>query len=1074
MSCSLLRNRFAFARSFLAALTATVAMSLPAALRAQTPSLTNLSTRALVGTGGNILITGFTIGPGSGKTMLIRATGPALTGFGVAGALADPTLTLLDSNGVVVATNDNWLASDAATMTSVGAFALVPGSKDAALVAANLPPGGYTVQVSGVGGTTGVALIELYDISGGATRLVNLSTRALVGTGGNALIPGIVISPGIGTRRLLIRAAGPALAAFGVAGTLADPTISMVNSAGVVVATNDNWGTPSGTAAATAVQVGDGFTKAGAFAFATGSKDAAILGDFAPDSYTALVTGADGGTGVALVEIYDLTPSAVPVVTITAARASADTSGSNPGQFIFTRSGDTLAPLNVGYVVSGTALNGFDYPALPGYVTIPAGSASVTVSLQPNPTVSAALNNTVILTVNDGGGYSAGAQKVATITITNLPPVLYAASLRPYAGASDSTASGTATILLSADGSVASVNVSFSNLTSQEVVAHLKVGGSGQDGPYVFNLPYGQANGAQWTFTPTGQFSAADLIAALKAGNIYVGIDSAQYPNGEVRGNFIQSTGSQTFTAPAAPPALDLSRVTASDASRFLTQATFGPTDADLATLTAKGYNQWIADQIALAPSKHLAATQADFNALSLLDSSINVGQSNRQAAWWKIAVGAPDQLRQRVAFALSEILVVSDANAALNRQPYGLANYYDILVSDSFGNFRQLLNDVTLSPVMGQYLSMLQSQKGDSTKGTSADENYAREIMQLFTIGLNRLQPDGTFQLDSSGLPIPTYTQTTITEIAKVFTGWGYGNAGSILGGPTDYITPMKLFPTAHDDAKKTILDGAIIPAAQGGAADLKQMLDALFNHPNTGPFISRELIQRLVTSNPSPAYVYRVAQVFANDGTGTRGNLAAVVKAILIDFEARAPQVNDNLGFGKLREPLLRTTALLRALNGAPTTAAGSRFGGGMYGTPEQGTASLNQASLRAPTVFNFFEPNYVLPGAIASAGLYAPEFQITNGATAINVPNYLYSVINNGGGVSLDLSSLTALAANPSGLLDRLGTLFLSGSMSTQLRTRVTAALAGVPNGTSDTEKVRTALYLVVTSPEGAVQK
>ena len=352
--------------------------------------------------------------------------------------------------------------------------------------------------------------------------------------------------------------------------------------------------------------------------------------------------------------------------------------------------------------------------------------------------------------------------------------------------------------------------------------------------------------------------------------------------------------------------------------------------------------------------------------------------------------VTAPDQLRQRVAFALSEIFVVSDVASSLAQQPEALANYYDTLANDAFGNFRQLLQDATLSPVMGNYLNMLRNAAAIPSKGTSADENYAREIMQLFTIGLNMLNPDGTLQLDTSGQPIPTYNNTTIVQTANVFTGWSYHSTlatPSFTGGAADWYNPMQLYTTFHDNTAKTIVSttatGApvVIPANQGGAADLKMELDALFNHQNTGPFFCRQLIQRLVTSNPSPGYVYRVAQVFANDGTGTRGNLAAVVKAILLDYEARSSAVVNDASFGKLKEPHQRQTALYRAFN------ANSQEGRFAIFSADQ---TLGQAALRSPTVFNFFLPAFVPPGMLAAAGLDGPEFQITTASTAIVVPN------------------------------------------------------------------------------------
>jgi len=345
-----------------------------------------------------------------------------------------------------------------------------------------------------------------------------------------------------------------------------------------------------------------------------------------------------------------------------------------------------------------------------------------------------------------------------------------------------------------------------------------------------------------------------------------------------------------------------------------------------------------------------------------------------------------------------------------------------------------------------------------------------------LFTIGLNQLLPDGTLALDPSGQPIPTYNQTTVTETAKVFTGWAFNPVGinpSFRGGASDYINPMALYPASHDDFSKTIVGGKIIPAGQGGAKDLKDTLDTLFNHANTGPFVSRQLIQRLVTSNPSPGYVYRVAQVFANNGAGVRGDLGAVVRAILLDYEARSPALLNNPGYGKLKEPLLRGTALLRAFGGASNSG---RFN---IANPE---ANLAQAALRANTVFNFFQPDYVLPGTLAADGLYAPEYQILTDTTAITAPNFLYAYIYNARSatnlteqvIGRDLTNGLAQVGTPQTLLDNLKLLLTGGTLSSATNARVLAAINGMPKGTSDLEKVRSAIYLTVTSPDGAIQR
>jgi uncharacterized protein (DUF1800 family) len=1054
-----------------------VFLLLAIACHAQAPRLANLSTRGPVGTGSTIMISGLVVGPGDPETVLIRAVGPGLTAYGLTGVLSQPILSLYDSSGKVIASNQGWGSGNAtlSIMQQAGAFPLKAGSTDSALVA-TLPTGSYTAQVSGVNSSTGVALLEVYEVAPTATtaRLINLSTRGQVGVNGNIMIPGLYIGPGSGQRTVLIRAAGPALTGLGVPGAIADPSISLVDASGNVIATNDNWGTPNGSGALDATELSSAFSSAGAFSFASGSLDSALVTSLSPGSYTVLVSGNNGDTGVALVEVYDLSQSGVgqpDVVTVAATKANADTGGSNPGAFTVTRTGDIFSPITVTYAMSGTAANGMDYQALSGSVTIPSFATSATIPVTPNPTLSQSGTSTAVLTLQSGSNYSVGNANSATVSIKIIPPYLYVAQLRPTSNAGSSTSSGTASVLLSADGTLASVSISFSNLSSDEVVGHLAIGGDTNNGTYVLNLPNGQVSSLSWTPTAAGAYSAAQVVSALQSGNLYVEIDSSSFPSGELGGQFIASSGFQTFTAPAAPPSINLATVPDADAPRFLTQATFGPTATDITSLKSQGYSAWIANQIALAPTSHRTATDADAVAFPPTPPN-TITQDNRMAAWWKIALTSPDQLRQRVAFALSEIFVVSDQATQLSGQPDGLATYYDMLAKDAFGNFRTLIQDVTLSPAMGNYLNMLQNAKANPAKGISADENYARELQQLFTIGLNQLQPDGTLKLDSTGLPIPTYDQAEIVQTANVLTGWGYYSTAtnpSFYGAAADFNDPMMAYAAYHDTTQKTIVNGIVIPANQDAPTDLKMELDALFNHPNTGPFICQQLIQRLVTSNPSPGYVYRVAQVFANDGTGTRGNMAAVIKAILLDYEARSLSVAADAGFGKLKEPLLRMSSLYRAFNAA---AANGRYA---ILNPQ---TSTDEAALRSPTVFNFFLPSYVQPGLLASAGLVAPEFQITTASTGISVPNTLYSAIYTSTSPSastivLDLSSLTANASNPTAMVSTLNQLLCQGQMSSATQQSIIKAINGAPAETS-TALAQLATYLAVTSPDAAIQR
>ncbi len=1055
------------------------------AVFAQSPSVSNLSSRAQVGTGGDIMFTGFNVGAGTNKTILIRATGPALTAFGVTGALVDPKLELY-SGANKISENDNWGAPmggaapiTAATFSSVGAFGLTAGSRDAALLA-TLAPGSYTAQVSGVNNSTGVALIEVYEVGAINARLANISTRALVGTGGNILIPGLVISAGSGTRRLLVRAAGPSLTALGVGGVLADPTMVVLNAAtGATVASNDNWSTPVGTGASAAAALTAAFTQNGAFTFTTGSRDSALIAEFAPGNYTIQVSGVGATSGVALVEVYDITPAGPATVTLRATKTAANETGTLAGEFTITRAGDTFLPLAVSYGVGGSATNGLDYPPLLGLATIPAGATTVTIPLQPLTDTTLESTETVTLTLAAGTGYVLGAETTGTVSIVDAPGSLFVAYLRPASSASASAASGLATIVLSASGTLATVNVAFSNLSSAQVGGHLFLGNSTSAGDYVMNFPIGQVNGAQWDIRPTATYTSAQILDALRSGLIYVGIDSTNFPAGEVRGSFLTGVGSQTFTPPGAPPAVSLTNSTATNAARFLTQATFGPRQSEIDALTNGSITSWLDAQMALPTTSHRTATVNE-RETALANNEFNPTNNPyllafRQRAWFEIALTAPDQLRQRVAFALSQILVVSDAGFG-NNMTEPIANYYDLLANNAFGNFRTLLEQVTLSPVMGLYLSSLRNAKADPVTGTNPDENYAREITQLFSIGLVQLQPDGTLKLDSAGLPIPTYNQITITQMARIFTGWGFFTTlpnRTLRNAPQDYINPMMLYPVSHETGTKDLnpILSTVIPANLGGTEDLKQALDALAFHDNTSAFISRQLIQRLVTDNPSPAYVYRVAEVFRREKNNS-AQLNLVVRAILTDYEARSTAVNDDPGYGKLKEPLLRFTGFLRNFNAASSSGRNNQ---------DNVQTSLAQAPQRAQSVFNFFEPDYVFPGPLAAAGLVAPEFQITDDTTAISVPNFLRSAIFaaalGGSATKVLVPNYTAelaLVSNVPALLDRLNLLMTAGQMTAATRTRITTTLSALPAATTALERVQTAVLLVATSPDGASQR
>jgi uncharacterized protein (DUF1800 family) len=510
-------------------------------------------------------------------------------------------------------------------------------------------------------------------------------------------------------------------------------------------------------------------------------------------------------------------------------------------------------------------------------------------------------------------------------------------------------------------------------------------------------------------------------------------------------------------------------KVTAADAARFLNQSTFGPTNALLTQVEKSGFSSFLSQQFSTPATPILPRVD---QAIAALPAGSNGSNPNFQEAWWYTVVNAPDQLRQRVAFALSEIMVVSANGNGMYEHPEAMAAYWDALTRDAFGTYRQLLEDVTLNPAMGDFLDMVHNDKPNPARNTAPNENYAREVMQLFSIGLYKLNPDGSRQLDGSGMPIPTYDQDVVEGYAHVFTGWYWAQSGT----PTwryvtpNYRLPMIAFPDHHDTGAKALLNGVTLPAGQTQAQDLQGALDLLANHPNTAPFICRRLIQRLVTSNPSPAYITRMSNVFANNGHGVRGDLQAVVQAILLDAEARSAPSPTSTSYGHEREPIVRLANLYRAFNATATS--------GKFAVSNQ-TFNFGEAPLYSPTVFNFFSPDYSQVGPIADAGLTSPEFQITTDTTVITSANRMRSAVyqqvsaTNPDILVLDLSPLTAQAANPSALVDSLNPLLMGGQMSANTRNIVVNAVTQIP-ATSTLERAQTAVHLLVTSPEFVIEK
>jgi uncharacterized protein (DUF1800 family) len=528
--------------------------------------------------------------------------------------------------------------------------------------------------------------------------------------------------------------------------------------------------------------------------------------------------------------------------------------------------------------------------------------------------------------------------------------------------------------------------------------------------------------------------------------------------------------------APAPTPAPPATGPTADEAARFLMQASFGPTEADIARVQALGYSGWIDEQVALARTTHLPYVQANYNGL-LFGGNF----AFMQDSFWQQAIPAPDQLRQRVKFALSQIVVVSAENGTIAALADGLANYVDLLGQHALGNYRELIDAVAISPMMGLYLSHLRNQKADPVSGRVPDENFAREVMQLFTIGLIEINLDGTPKL-VNGQPVETYTNADITGLARVFTGWSWAaqdtSNASFNGAGTAYadrvLRPMQPYPQFHETGSKTFLN-VTIPANTSAQDSLKIALDRLFNHPNLCPFIGRQLIQRLVTSNPSVAYVGRVAAACADNGAGVRGDMKAIVRAILLDADARSSATMTDPQFGKLREPVLRLAHWARCFG------ATSASGNWLIRNLDSAATSLGQQPLRPSSVFNFFRPGYVPANtAIAAAGLVAPEFQITGETSVAGYTNFMQVVISSGVGVAREVrasyTSELAVADNADALIDRVNRCLMAGAMGTaqrqEIRDAVNAISPTAANGRAN--RVYTAVLLTMASPEYLVQK
>lgn len=587
-------------------------------------------------------------------------------------------------------------------------------------------------------------------------------------------------------------------------------------------------------------------------------------------------------------------------------------------------------------------------------------------------------------------------------------------------------------------------------------------------------------SGANLGGVTTVKFSGT---AAITISNITATSLQATVPAGAASGKISVATAAGTattttdFTVVVPPPMIDANY---RDAARLLTQATFGPKAASIERVKAIGAPAWIDEQLAKPADSHMAYIDAA-KARRLAESGKGYyAEEDSYEAIWQQWLFGQDELRARMTFALSELMVIS--NVAPDLEPDAMSSYMDMLNTRAFGTYRDLLGAVALHPAMGYYLNMLGSEKEDAKNQKFPNENFAREVMQLFSVGVYQLNPDGTRKLDGNGVPLATYDESVVKGFARAFTGWTFfgndpANPKKFDRPEESWTQPMIAFASKHETGAKILLGSVVLPAGQTPEKDLKDALDTIANHPNVAPFVSRQLIQRFVTSNPSPAYVLRVSTVFENNGRGVRGDLGAVIKAVLMDPDARSSTTLTDAKFGKQREPVIRLANMLRAFN------ATSKNGRNEIHYLDSADDALGQSPLLSPSVFNFFSPSYTRPGKLAQSGMVAPEFQITNEIQTVGTANFFYQLIRQegyGGGDSqlkMDLTQPKALANSPPALVDYLAGLLVYSDLNLATRQTMIDAVAAVPFNNRDSDRavrVRTALTLFALSSDFVIQK
>ena len=517
------------------------------------------------------------------------------------------------------------------------------------------------------------------------------------------------------------------------------------------------------------------------------------------------------------------------------------------------------------------------------------------------------------------------------------------------------------------------------------------------------------------------------------------------------------ATTASTPTA-SAPLAMATVPVTTSQASRFLAQTTMGATKSAINDVVSRGFDGWLSTQFAITR----ATTHWDWLVANGYNVAANINsETGYDATVWRQLIAEPDQLRQRVAFALLDMLVVGIDGISLQWKQFAAAAYLDVLTDNAFANYRTILDAITYNAGMGSFLTFLNNRKANAATGAEPDENYARELMQLFTLGLYKLNADGSTVM-ANGAPVETYTQADVSGLARVFTGLTL--SGSTATTPDPLRAPLVMNASLNETGSASFLGAS---TSGGGTAAIKTALDTIFAHPNIAPFVSRQLIQRLVTSNPSPAYVARVSAAFADNGKGVRGDMQAVLRAILLDTEARSDAALTSTTAGKLREPVTRLTGWARAYG------VTSPSGAWAIGDTSSQSSRLGQSTGRSQTVFNFFRPGYVPPNsALGTAGLVAPELQITNEQSVVAYVNYMQGLIGSGtGDVKADYTDILTKASDSAALVGEVNLVLAAGQLSagtvTAIRAAVDSIAATATNGPIN--RVGVAILLTLASPD-----